>query len=174
MLEILALCALVTAVILLIILVIIDFKTYLLPNIYVFPFATLGIVFHWLNDFALLDPRQIVLGGVLGYAMMYTIRWGGNKYYKQDSLGLGDVKLLAAAGLWFGFTGVLFAMTFGAFASLIHGIIIAVHQSVTKKTPFTISRLTIPAGPGFIVGILMVGFWKFHAFVQVTLYNLFL
>lgn len=174
MFEILALSILVFSIILLIILSIIDFKTYLLPNIYVFPFATLGIIFHWINDFTFLDVRQMVLGGILGYAMMYAIRWGGNKYYKQDSLGLGDVKLLAAAGLWFGFTGVLFAMTLGACATLIHGIIIAIHQSMTSKTPFTIARLKIPAGPGFIVGIFIVGFWQFHEYVQIALYNLFL
>lgn len=169
---ILSLLCIFTAIVLLIILAIIDFKTFLLPNIYVFPFAALGIVFHVATDFYYLTPIAMVIGGMAGYALLWTIRFFGNKYYGQDSLGLGDVKLLGASGLWLGFDGVLFAMTIGALAGLIHGLIYAAYKKLALKKPFSLTRLVIPAGPGFIVGILMVGGWMYQGFIIQSFYDL--
>jgi leader peptidase (prepilin peptidase)/N-methyltransferase len=165
-LLILSVLCLLIAVILLVVLAIIDFKTFLLPNIYVFPFALLGVCFHFLTDFYYLSPQGMIIGGVAGYALLWTIRFFGNKYYNQDSLGLGDVKLLGAAGLWLGFDGVLFAMTLGAFAGLIHGFLYALIKKVSLK------RLQIPAGPGFVIGILGVGAWMYQGFLIQSFYDL--
>lgn len=158
---------------LLVVLSIIDLRTFLLPNIYVAPFALLGIGFHAINDFYYLDLWQVMAGGVAGYSILYVIRAGGNKYYGQDSLGLGDVKLLGAGGLWLGFEGVLFAMTLGAFAGLIHGLIYALYLKMTTKQPFSLSRLTIPAGPGFALGIILVGSWMYKSLVMSVFYDFF-
>lgn len=170
--EILALLCLIGAIGLLILLAIIDFKTYLLPNIYVAPFALLGVLFHFFTNFYYLDLRAMIIGGVVGYAILYAIRAAGNKYYGQDSLGLGDVKLLGASGLWLGLDGVLFAMTLGAMAGLIHGIIVALHKKFKTKEAFSLTRLTIPAGPGFVIGILLVGGWMYQGFVIQSVYDL--
>jgi len=149
--------ALLGAFVLLVKLAIIDFKTMLLPNKYVFPFAGLAIVFHATTQFILLSPLMVVLGGALGYGLLWTIRFFGNKVYKTESLGLGDVKLLGAAGLWFGVSGVTVAMTLGAAAGLVHGLIVAyLHSRQTGE--FNVRRLKIPAGPGFIIGIVIVMF----------------
>lgn len=172
MIEILILICLISATSLLTILAIIDFKTYLLPNIYVFPFAFLGILFHWLAGFDLLDINEVILGGLAGYAILYAIRFAGNKYYGQDSLGLGDVKLLGASGLWLGLEGVLIAMTTGALFGLLHGIIYAGHIALKNKTKFSIKRLTIPAGPGFILGIILTFIWIYHDFLMRFFYTL--
>lgn len=166
MFEILILLCLSGALLLLAVLTIIDFKFYLLPNIYVFPFAVLGIIFHYLTDFNLLGLHEIFIGGVIGYGILYSIRFLGNKYYGQDSLGLGDVKLLGASGLWLGLEGILIAMTVGAFFGLIHGIIYALYLSIKNKAAFSITRLKIPAGPGFIGGILLAFIWLYHDFIQ--------
>ena len=168
----LGLLCLIAAVGLLILLAIIDFKTYLLPNIYVAPFAILGVIFHFLTDFYYLSPKEMLIGGFAGYGLLWCIRWAGNKYYGQDSLGLGDVKLLGASGLWLGLDGVLFAMTLGAFAGLIHGIIFAFHIKIKTKQPFSLTRLTIPAGPGFVVGILVIGGWMYQGFIIQSIYDL--
>ncbi len=147
--------SLLAAIILLGMLAVIDFKTMFLPNKYVFPFAGLAIVFHASLQFSVLDPLNIILGGIFGYGILWVIRYCGNRYYKMESLGLGDVKLLGAAGLWLGLSHVTFAMTLGAIAGLIHGLIVAYIHS--KKTGvFNIHRLKIPAGPGFIIGIVLV------------------
>lgn len=158
LLTLFALLSFVSALFLLGMLAIIDFKTMLLPNKYVFPFAILGVLFHLSMQFSVYEPLSVLLGGVLGYGILWLIRFGGNMYYKTDSLGLGDVKLLGAAGLWLGLSGVTFAMTLGAMAGLIHGLIVAYVRS-RKTGVFDIHRLKIPAGPGFIAGILIVMFY---------------
>jgi leader peptidase (prepilin peptidase)/N-methyltransferase len=82
------------------------------------------------------------------------------------TLGLGDVKLLGAAGLWLGVEGVVMAMTVGAFAGLVHGILVAVIRGIREKSSPNLHRLMIPAGPGFCVGIACVGLWQYAEFVM--------
>ena len=149
------------ALALLIILSVIDLRTRLLPNIYVFPFAVLGVVFHLLNDFQLLSIEHVLIGGAAGYGFLYTLRAGANAYYGQDSLGLGDVKLLGAAGLWLGLEGVLIAMTAGAFFGLLHGIVYGFWIAFKNKEKPNFHRLAIPAGPGFAAGIVVSAPWVF-------------
>lgn len=171
--ELFALLCLIVAIILLFILAIIDFKTYLLPNIFVAPFAITGVLFHFFTNFYYLELSTMLIGGAAGFALLYGIRFFGNKYYGQDSLGLGDVKLLGASGLWLGFDGVLFAMTLGALVGLIHGLVLAFVIKIKTKQPYSVSRLKIPAGPGFIVGILVIGGWMYHVFITQSIYDLF-
>lgn len=170
--EIIAVLCLASALGLLILLSVIDLKTFLLPNMYVAPFAVLGVVFHAVTDFAYLSVAEMLIGGAAGYALLYAIRFCGNKYYGQDSLGLGDVKLLGASGLWLGIEGVLFAMTLGALAGLLHGLIYATYLKLIKKQSFNIRRLTIPAGPGFALGIIIVAGWMYQGFVLTLFYDL--
>ena len=173
MLDIIAVLCLIGALSLLLILSIIDLKTYLLPNVLVAPFAVLAPVFHWSTGFYYLNIQQILLGGIVGFLVLYGIRAAGNKYYGQDSLGLGDVKLLGAAGLWLGLEGGLFAMSVGAFAGLLHGIGYALIKKIKTGQPLSLARLTIPAGPGFAVGIILIGSWMFKGFISELFYDLF-
>lgn len=173
MLDLLSILCLLAGTGLLITLSIIDFKTYLLPNIYVAPFAVLGVLFHAATSFYYLNPMEIISGGLSGYGILWTIRFFGNRYYGQDSLGLGDVKLLGAAGLWLGFEGVLFAMTAGAFAGLLHGLIYAVYKKVTTRDKFSLTRLMIPAGPGFAVGIVIMAGWMYYGHIMGVFYDWF-
>lgn len=171
--ETLSLLCLVSAVSLLILLSIIDLRTFLLPNVYVFPFALLGIAFHFCTKFYFLNITEIIVGGIGGYSILWIIRFFGNRYYGQDSLGLGDVKLLGAAGLWLGLNGVLFAMTLGAFAGLLHGLGAALHKKLTTDQPFSVARMTIPAGPGFAAGIILVAGWMYKGHVLGLFYDWF-
>ena len=170
--EIISILCLLLGVGLLTLLSIIDLRTYLLPNIYVAPFAILGVIFHIVSNFYYLSIAQAFLGGLVGFLLLYAIRAGGNYYFKQESLGLGDVKLLAAGGLWLGVEGILFAMTLGAIAGLIHGVIYAVFLTVKTKKPFSLTRLTIPAGPGLALGIIIIGAWMYKGLVLSAFYNL--
>ncbi len=146
---------------LLVALFIIDIRHFLLPNIYVFPLGFCGILFHLLTDFVLLSPTDMIAGAIVGGGFLYLVRAAGTYYYKQEAMGLGDVKLLISGGIWLGPSGTLFAIIAGAGAGIIHGILIAAYISIKNKTAFNINRLIIPAGPGFIIG-LIITFWLYN------------
>lgn len=142
-------------------LVIIDLKHYLLPNKYVFPFGLCGLTFHTVAFWSLNHWPDLFLAALLGGALLYIVRALANKHYKKDTLGLGDVKLIAASGLWLGTEYIFFAISIGALAGAMHGLIIA---SAKKKSgnPVPLSQLSIPAGPGFIFGIGIAALFRFN------------
>lgn len=134
---------------------VIDLKHRLLPNKLVFPFFCLGAAFHFLTGFEYVSLTNIAIGAFIGGALLYAIRFIANWHYKTDTLGLGDVKLMGAAGVWLGPYNILFALTLGAIAGLIHGLgVAAILFAKDKKWP-NMARLSIPAGPGFAVGIVI-------------------
>ena len=172
MFELFALLCLVAAPILLIALSIIDLKHWILPDELNLALGITGIAFHIFTAYRFLDIQDMLLGAALGAGLLYAIRFFANRHYDRDTLGLGDVKLLGAAGLWLGFEGTLQAITLGAFAGLIHGILYAFYISSKNKTPMTISNLSIPAGPGFAVGILIAGYLLFALYFKESLHAL--
>lgn len=142
----------------------VDLKTRLLPNEMVLGFATLGLVFHLTTLAHFVAIEDIALGGFSGFAALYLVRAAANKFYGTDALGLGDVKLIGAGGLWLGPDGIMLAMSIGALAGLIHGLIVALKTAKKKKQRPDFLSLQIPAGPGFAVGLILVAIYRFWGF----------
>lgn len=165
-LEIFAFLCLVGAVILLITLSVIDLKIGLLPNIYNAALAICGLGFHLLTSFLWLSPLEIVLGALIGGGMLWGIRLVANRLYKQDTLGLGDVKLLAAGGVLLGLHGVLLAVTIGAMAGLLHGVGVIGFKKIKAQDAGKLSHFSIPAGPGFAVGIFAAAVYQYWPFIK--------
>lgn len=144
-------------------LAIIDFKTFLLPNKYVGVFFILGIIFHgFATDFHFVRPLDALAGCIAGGGLLLLVRYFANKHYKRDTLGLGDVKLMGAAGIWLGLSDIFLAISLGAFFGLLHGIIYKVYMQRKSGEKVSLKGMIIPAGPGFIMGILVVGAFKFY------------
>ncbi len=149
----------------------IDLRTRLLPNVFVFSFAVCALAFHAVTLCAYLAPLHIIAGAAVCGGLLYLVRAAANAYYQQDALGLGDVKLMAAAGLWLGVDGGLFALTLGAFAGLLHGIAYGLWQSFKTKERPNFHRLAIPAGPGFAIGIILIALWQYRPFYLEVLHG---
>lgn len=134
----------------------------LLPNVYVGAFFICGIAFHILLGFAFGDLQNLVYGALAGFGLLWCIRAVANRAYGFDTLGLGDVKLMGASGFWLGLDFIFIALCVGAFAGLVHGYIhgLVLQKRTGEKVDF--SRLSIPAGPGFIVGLVFAGVVKFY------------
>ena len=158
MLIVIALACVAGAAALLVALSVVDLRVRLLPNEMVLGFAALGVIFHLANAAALLSVTEMALGGVIGFGSLYLLRAVANHFYGMDALGLGDVKLIGAAGLWLGPDGVMLALMLGALAGLAHGGVCAVRGKIP------LSRLQIPAGPGFCAGIAVTAAWQFREF----------
>lgn len=79
----------------------IDLTHYLLPD-----WGTLGLILAGLAV-AAADPQAVgpgaaAAGAILGYGSLALIGWGYQRLRGRMGLGLGDAKLLAAAGTWLG------------------------------------------------------------------------
>ncbi len=142
-------------------LTVIDMQVRLLPNVYVFAFLVCGMAFHYITDFRYSDFDTCILGFIGGGGLLMVVREAANNIYGFDTLGLGDVKLIAAGGFWLGNEHIFLAIALGATFGLIHGLIEGQRIKATTGQKPDFSELTIPAGPGFILGLVVVAAFKF-------------
>jgi Flp pilus assembly protein protease CpaA len=77
------------------------------------------------------------------------------------------VKLMAAAGIWLGPYYILLALTAGGIAGLVHGVGGAFAQKIKTGTMPSLNKLSLPAGPGFAVGIVIAGIMQFYTIEKV-------
>lgn len=141
---------------------IIDLKIRILPDELNLVVAVCGLLFHYVTGWTYLSPLQSILGAFAGGGLLLAIRAGANRYYGMDTLGLGDVKLLTAIGFWLGPENTMLAISAGAFAGLLHGILYMTYFNIVKRQGIAFRGLTIPAGPGFVVGAVIIGVWFFQ------------
>lgn len=100
-------------------------------------------------------------GGIAGGGLLLLIRLVANNFYKTDALGLGDVKLITAAGIGLGFPHIFIAISFGAFAGLLHGLCMAFLERKKTGHKVKMGRVNVPAGVGLAIGIALVLVWQF-------------
>ncbi len=148
-----------SGLILFVILAISDLKTYLLPNIYVGPFALLGIAFHVVTEWKYVDIYMSASGAMAAAGILILFREIANQATGQDAFGMGDIKLLAAGGIWLGLEAIFLALTIGSFIGIAHGYLMNALQPTDKKQ--SLNKLLIPAGFGFTIGIAVGGVYQF-------------
>ncbi len=162
MATLITIACILAALFLLSLLAVIDLKTRLLPNVYVAGFLVTGLVFHGVTQFYFVAPLSMFFGMVAGAGLLLVVRLVANRICGRDTLGLGDVKLIGAAGIWLGLDYIFLAISLGAFAGLLHGFVYGYITQKRTGRPINFSTLSIPAGPGFIAGIVLVGFFAFQ------------
>lgn len=104
----------------LMIMIVADLETYIIPDEVHLMLLPLGILWHWLRETPWDQPVSgLLLGGGIGLSLHYGWRY----IRKKEGLGFGDVKFLAVAGLWLGPLGMVpflfFSGLFGVFLALV-------------------------------------------------------
>jgi leader peptidase (prepilin peptidase) / N-methyltransferase len=78
----------------------VDSRELVLPDVITLPLIPVGLVVAWM-----IDPRLLVghaVGALAGFVTFAAIAGAYRRVRGRDGLGLGDAKLLAAAGAWLG------------------------------------------------------------------------
>jgi prepilin signal peptidase PulO-like enzyme (type II secretory pathway) len=130
---------------LLIITYISDFKYMVILDEVLIPGIILLIVilfFQYNANFVL----QSLLRGLVIFGLLLVIKLIGDKVYKQESLGWGDVKLSFIAGLLLGFKLGLVYLFVGALIALPYGLILRLIQN----------DILMPFGPFLITSLYLV------------------
>ena len=80
-----------------------DFKYYLILDKITYPISIIGLIFVFfnLNPFGVSISSSII-GGLIGYGIIYFIRFLFFKIRKIEGMGLGDAKLFFLIDIWLG------------------------------------------------------------------------
>lgn len=127
-------------------LAVIDARDGILPDALTLPLLPIGLVIAYLEDPQSLFPHAI--GAMAGFASFALLRVVYRRLRGRDGLGLGDVKLLAAAGAFVSWEGLPSVILIGA----IFGLVTALFYAAKGKQIALDQRLAF--GPG-----LCLGFW---------------
>ena len=125
---------------------IIDARHYLLPDILVLPLIPAGILIQiWAVPGQWVDH---LAGAAIGFALFAAVALIYRRLRQREGLGLGDAKLLAAAGAWVGWVGLPSVVLLGALFGLVTAL-------VMRMMGRDVGRVTeLPFGPG-----LALAFW---------------
>lgn len=118
-------------------LILIDFKTLLLPDELTLPLIWLGLLFN-LNGAICGGLSNAVIGAVVGYLILWTIYWLFKLITAKEGMGYGDFKLLAAIGAWLGWQNLLSVLLIASFGGIIYALLLRLggKLSATNQVPF--------------------------------------
>ena len=101
-----------------------DLKYNLILDKITYPISIIGLTLTFLS----LNPLNenilsSIIGGIVGYLIIYVIRFLFLKIRKIEGMGLGDAKLFLMIGIWLGVESLYFILTSSAIAGAIIGIL---------------------------------------------------
>jgi leader peptidase (prepilin peptidase)/N-methyltransferase len=130
-------------------LAVIDARDGILPDTLTLPLVLAGLaVAGWLDPGGIVDH---LLGAVAGFVILAGVALAYRHFRGREGLGLGDAKLLAAAGAWVSWQGLASVILLGATGSLAW-ILFAALLGRIRLQP----SAELPFGPGLCLAIWIV------------------
>jgi leader peptidase (prepilin peptidase)/N-methyltransferase len=143
---------------LMLIVVVSDLYYQVVPDKVLLVFLPIILILRIIGDF--MPWYESLIGGVLGFGFMYLIAWYGEKRFKKQALGGGDIKLYFIIGLFLGYNLVFLSLFFASVVGLLFGLIVRKKSGYIPFVPFIFvgSMITYLFGQAVIdwyLGILM-------------------
>ena len=144
----------------------IDLKHYIIPNELTFPLMFIGFIKSFdpnLNQTLFPNFVNSLIGGFVGYFIVWLIIFLYKKIRNKEGMGFGDAKLLSAVGFWFGWISIPIVIFFSSVIALL-----IVAPSLINKSRNLSAQ--IPFGPYLIIGCLI--FIMFGNQIKLILLNI--
>lgn len=96
----------------------IDVAVLRLPDPLTLPLAAAGLALAWklpAGD----GLNAHLIGALAGYSVLALIAWGFRRLRGRDGIGMGDAKLMAAAGAWLGWSALPTVLVLGCMGGLL-------------------------------------------------------
>ena len=128
----------------------IDLKHFIIPDILTFPMMALGFVKSFDPNLDPIFPNYLnsLIGGIFGYGIIWLIIFFYKQIRKKEGMGLGDAKLLAVVGFWFGWISIPLVI----FLSSVIALMIVIPDLLTKTKKLSSQ---IPFGPYIIIATII-------------------
>ena len=133
----------------------IDLKHSIIPDVLNFSLVFIGLIKNFIpsNNLSLnYNLDESIIGGIVGYISIWLIIYLYKKLKKMDAMGLGDAKLMAAIGTFFG----AFSIPFVLFFSSVFALIVVLPSLINKTRSL---RAEIPFGPYILISSVFYYFY---------------
>ena len=133
----------------------IDLEHFIIPNLVTFPLMAIGFLKSFIPDLDPIFPNYIMslIGGIFGYGIIWAIIFFYKQVKNKEGMGLGDAKLFAVIGFWFGWISIPFIVFLSSLIALV-----SVIPSLINKSKQMSSE--IPFGPYIIIATAIFIFFK--------------
>ena len=127
----------------LIVIALIDWQTKLILNKILLVMLILGILVNAIGH--VIPFKDAGIGAVVGGGTMFLVAYLGNRIFKKEAMGMGDVKLAFVSGFFLGWQLILWALYLGFVIALLGiGLIWLLRRNQLPKQ--------VPMGPFFALG----------------------
>ncbi len=128
----------------------IDLKHYIIPNSLTYSMMILGFIKSFVPNLDPIFPNFLnsLIGGLLGYGIIWSIIYFYRQFKKKEGMGLGDAKLFAVIGFWFGWISIPFVIFLSSIIALL-----SVLPDLLRSSKKLSSQ--IPFGPFIILGTII-------------------
>lgn len=126
----------------------IDIDRFRLPDILTLGLLTVGLAFALRDGWS--SARPYIFGAAVGYLSLAALAVAYRKIRGRSGLGMGDAKLLAAAGAWLGWMALPFVVLIASLACLASVMFTAIRRGKP------LSSGLIPFGPYLAAAIWIV------------------
>lgn len=106
----------------------IDGRHYLLPDALTLPLVPAGLLAAWLIPAWPVGVADGAIGTAAGFVAIWAVGWLYRRLRGREGIGLGDAKLLAAAGAWVGWQGLASVVLIAALAGLAVALLAAIKR----------------------------------------------
>jgi leader peptidase (prepilin peptidase)/N-methyltransferase len=132
-------------------LAVIDIKHQLIPDLFTLPGLAIGFLVSLFPG--PITPVQSLLGIIAGGLPLFLVGWLGEKLFKkEEAMGGGDIKMMAAVGALLGPQTVLMALALGSVMGSVIGITLMLFKKLNKDRK-------IPFGPYLALGSVLAFFY---------------
>ena len=141
----------------------IDYKLQIIPNRLTLTMFETGIVFSFLRGLNNLNVAvEMWLGMILGAGIFIILTFLGNIVLKKETMGFGDVKLMGALGLFFGWRNIIAITILSFFIAAIFSLVLIIKNKMKKQD---ISEF-IPFGPFIVLATFIVMFTQLEMLIK--------
>ena len=146
----------------------IDLKLQIIPNRLNLSIFELGLIFTFIEAIFSIDVAiSNLLGAVVGAGIFLAITLIGGLIAGKEAMGFGDVKLMGAIGLYFGWMNIIALSLIAFLIGAIIGIGVIIKNKIQKK-----EEEYMPFGPFIVIASIIVMVVPFEI-LKLVLFKIF-
>ena len=133
----------------------IDSKLQIIPNRLSLTIFEIGMIFTFVQGISNLNIAiEMLLGMCLGAGMFLLITVLGGMFFGKETMGYGDVKMMGALGLFFGWRSIIAIAIISFFVGAIYSVILIINSKIKKGNKIEY----IAFGPFIVISAFIVMF----------------